>query len=133
MSEFHPNRVLRSLPLASSKIVGRISNAGPFSATTEPMLLTISYQDVVLGEMEMPAIELKTGQADIVTSTRFAIKNVDAFQNFSSILLNDADFVWRVQGKTSLKIMNMEIRDLIFDKKILLKGKWCYLLRHLSM
>ena len=72
--------------------------------------------------MEMPAIELKSGQADIVTSSTFAIKNVDSFQNFSSVLLNDPDFVWRIQGKTSLKIMNMEIHDLIFDKEITLKG-----------
>lgn len=105
-----------------STIVGRVSNAGPFSATTDPMNITIYYNDLELGQMTMPAMDLKTGTAEINVTLPFRIVNESAFSGFTNVLMNNASFVWRLKGLMDLKVMGMTISNLTFDKSVFIKG-----------
>ena len=106
----------------NARIVGSISNAGPFNAQTSPMDLTISYDEQDIGMTEMPALELVRGSAEFDVSSKFKILNITSFNAFSKQLMTGETFVWHITGATNLTAMGMELTDLQFDKQITLAG-----------
>lgn len=68
-------------------IVGRIAGAGPINAATQPMNITIHYKQDALGWMQMPAIQLSMGVADINITAPFTIMNQSAFVEFSKDMI----------------------------------------------
>eukprot|EP00158_Paraphelidium_tribonemae_P008097 Partr_v1_DN28473_c1_g1_i1_m41846 putative Protein of unknown function (DUF3712) len=106
----------------TASIQGRISQAGPVSASTHPMELTISHEGHEIGAMVMPAIDLKFGAADLDVSSEFKIIDKEAFTAFSRKLMTDKEFTWHIVGKTDLTAFGLTLKALNFDKSITLAG-----------
>ena len=107
----------------NASIQGSISRAGPFNAQTKPMMLQIMYGDAVMGQMDMPAMDLVGGYAALKVDGFFAIQNQSAFQEFNKQLVREKQVEWRLVGDTSLTVMNsVHIDGLKFNKRVTLQG-----------
>lgn len=105
-----------------TKVTGSISNAGPFNAETSPMLVSILYLGSVIGEMEMPSIQLQMGNADFEIESNFKIVNQVEYQSFLPTLLKSESFTWQLQGKTNLTALSFHFNELNFEKSVDIKG-----------
>ncbi|KAI3644846.1 hypothetical protein MP228_011010 [Amoeboaphelidium protococcarum] len=122
--EFYDIKIVRPDETGfTAQVRGRISNAGPINAKTSPMNVTIQYEGYDLGWMEMPAINLKMGAADIEMESRMTLSNKTAFVQCNADLMKRESFTWRLMGLTDVSVMDMiSLSQLTFDKSVALQG-----------
>ncbi len=109
---------------ASVSISGTVSNAGPMpSVRVLPMAVDVLYNNVVIGSMNLSAMDVVWGKAEINTTAPFAIANPTAFRSFATDMLSVDHFTWRIRSKATVEAFHNRIYDLDFDKEVVLSGK----------
>ncbi|KAI8609680.1 hypothetical protein BC830DRAFT_1233172 [Chytriomyces sp. MP71] len=131
-----------SLTLTSSSITGatnnsfllqstgNVGNAGGLAATLNfPQPVTVSWTnrekgaaDLPLGTVQLSPISVSGGNGAVSLNTTFSVTNVDAMTQFSSYMINNGNFSWRLTGPASATAMGLTFNNLNMDKVVTLSG-----------
>lgn len=94
----------------------KISNVHPIDGTIGSMTVDLSYDDVKLGSLKMPPIEVKAGKDNYksISTQRFDVnpEAYDTWDKFSSAMLMEKTVNWVLNGEASVTstIMGISMR-----------------------
>ncbi|GMH72221.1 hypothetical protein TL16_g05861 [Triparma laevis f. inornata] len=104
----------------------KISNVHPIDGTIGSMTVDLSYDDVKLGSLKMPPIEVKAGKDNYksISTQRFDVnpEAYDTWDKFSSAMLMEKTVNWALNGEASVTStimgISMSFGGLNFEKEI---------------
>ncbi|KAL1915656.1 uncharacterized protein VTP21DRAFT_6415 [Calcarisporiella thermophila] len=113
---------------ASDKQVGLnlesyLSGTGPFSATLEfNQPVEVSWQNRVLGRMDLPKAEVHGGGGTLNALTNFQILDQQAWADFAKVIIVQDKFTWHLSSKATIYALGREAPNLSVEKDIEVKG-----------
>ncbi|KAJ2957138.1 hypothetical protein NQZ79_g7101 [Umbelopsis isabellina] len=99
-----------------------LGNTGPFGADIEfTSPITVSYNNVVLGVVNVPGTHVSGGHGTLTSDSPFNITNMDAFNKFAVDMLAQESFTWNMAATAKITALS-RTADVTLNKNVDLKG-----------
>ncbi|KAI8869276.1 hypothetical protein GQ42DRAFT_30416, partial [Ramicandelaber brevisporus] len=105
------------------EFVSELTDTGPFSATIQFVgPVNITWNNLLLGKVNMPDAYVSGGSGTVKAKTTMTVANADVLGDFSTHMLNDKSFTWKLDGKVKVKALGLTTKELDLTKNVEIGG-----------